>query len=76
MAVTRGQEQYEEVNNELRLKVVQIQTLETEMERRGKDVAARDAEIQRLQVSKVEQLVRRSDWRCSLIPRPFYTSGF
>lgn len=50
MAVASHEERYEEVSNELRLKVVQIQTVEAEMERRGKDVAARDAEIQRLQV--------------------------
>lgn len=50
VAVASHEERYEEVNNELRLKVVQVQTLEAEMERRGKDVAARDAEIQRLQV--------------------------
>jgi len=50
VAVASHEERYEEVSNELRLKVVQIQTLEAEMERRGKDVAARDAEIQRLQV--------------------------
>ena len=51
MDIVRQDEQYEEARSELHRKVARIQELESELAQREREMAAKEAEIQRLCVS-------------------------